>query len=53
MKYAGYGGYYFASILFEESTDWARSLQFDNDDVYDNNGENCRHGNSIRPILVE
>ncbi|MGP1547897.1 MAG: hypothetical protein ACTTIF_03365 [Prevotella sp.] len=53
VKYAGYGGYYFASILFEDSKDWARSLQFDNDDVYDNNGEDCRHGNSIRPILVE
>ena len=53
VKYAGYGGYYFASILFEDAADWARSLQFDNDGVYDNNGEDCRHGNSIRPILVE
>lgn len=53
VKYAGYGGYYTSSILFEDSKDYARSLSFDNDGVYDNNGENCRNGNSIRPVVVE
>lgn len=53
VKYAGYGGYYTSSILFEDSKDHARCLSFDNDGVYDSNGENCRYGSSIRPVVVE
>ena len=44
VRYAGYGGYYFSSILFEDAADYARAITFDNDGVYGDNGENCRCG---------
>ena len=53
VRYAGYGGYYFSSILFEDAADYARAITFDNDGVYGDNGENCRCGDSIRPVVVE
>lgn len=53
VRYAGYGGYYFSSILFGEDKDYACSLTFDYDGVYYTNGENCRCGDSIRPVVAE
>ena len=53
MKYAGYGGYYSASILFGDDKDFARILGIDWDGVYSENGDNCRYGLSIRPVVVE
>ena len=53
VRYAGYGGYYFSSILFEDAADYARAITFDNDGIYGDNGENCRCGDSIRPVVVE
>ena len=53
VKYAGYGGYYSSSILFEDDKDYARLLGIDSDGVNPDNGDNCRYGQSIRPVVVE
>ena len=53
VKYAGYGGYYSSSILFEDDKDYARLLGIDCDGVNPDNGDNCRYGQSIRPVVVE
>lgn len=53
VKYAGYGGYYSSSILFEDDKDFARLLGIDSDGVNPDNGDNCRYGQSIRPVVVE